>query len=162
MADGMLGSVARKLRMLGFDVKYRREEEDGVLMENCSREGRVLLTSDKRLHEAASRRGIRCVLVKGGKDEDMLLEILTGIGVGSVSGDSPRCTICNGELKLARKDEVRGRVPDGVLKRNDEFYMCKSCGKVYWKGSHWKRMDGLIESLNIRLKETYRVSSTRT
>ena len=152
MADGMLGSVARKLRLFGFDVEYRRDDEDEKLVESCLREGRILLTSDRRLWESANKRGVRALLVSGEDDEDRLFEILSGLGVESVSGDAPRCTVCNGGLVKVEKDELRGKVPDGVLERNDEFYICESCGKVYWRGSHWERIDELIDSLNKRLK----------
>jgi len=152
MADGMLGSVARKLRLFGFDVEYRRDDEDEKLVESCLREGRILLTSDRRLWESANKRGVRALLVSGEDDEDRLFEILSGLGVESVSGDTPRCTVCNGRLVKVEKEEIRGKVPDGVLERNDEFYMCESCGKVYWRGSHWERIDELIDSLNKRLK----------
>ena len=152
MADGMLGSVARKLRMLGFDVDYRRDDKDEELMEECSKDGRKLLTSDKMLYETAKRRGIEALLVAGEDEEDELFQILSWLGVESVSGDSPRCTVCNGELEPVGKEEVKGKVPDGVLERNDEFYICKSCGKIYWRGSHWKRMEELIRRLNKRLK----------
>ena len=152
MADGMLGSVARKLRLFGFDVEYRRDDEDEKLIESCLREGRILLTSDRRLWGSASKRGVRALLVSGEDDEDRLFEILSGLGVESVSGDTPRCTVCNGRLVKVEKEEIRGKVPDGVLERNDEFYVCESCGKVYWRGSHWERIDELIDSLNRRLK----------
>ena len=152
MADGMLGSVARKLRLFGFDVEYRRDDEDEKLVESCLKEGRILLTSDRRLWESANKRGVRALLVSGEDDEDRLFEILSGLGVESVSGDTPRCTVCNGRLVKVEKEDIRGKVPDGVLERNDEFYICESCGKVYWRGSHWERIDELIDSLNKRLK----------
>ena len=31
-------------------------------------------------------------------------------------------------------------VPDGVIEKQDEFWACSRCGKVFWQGSHWDKV----------------------
>lgn len=41
-------------------------------------------------------------------------------------------------------------IPEGVLMKNDVFYVCELCGKVYWDGSHLDkvlagRLQGIVQ-----------------
>ena len=48
-----------------------------------------------------------------------------------------RCAVCNGRgYALVSKEEAtaRGDCPPEVLASIDEFYACRSCGKLYWEG----------------------------
>ncbi|MEM2126649.1 MAG: Mut7-C RNAse domain-containing protein, partial [Candidatus Bathyarchaeia archaeon] len=56
-----------------------------------------------------------------------------------------RCPICGAELKAADREAVRGKVPTRTLKAYEDFWICTSCGQVYWKGSHWKSILEMVE-----------------
>ncbi len=45
----MLGSLARWLRILGYDTAYDNRIEDDDIIERCLRESRIALTRDRRL-----------------------------------------------------------------------------------------------------------------
>jgi uncharacterized protein len=38
------------------------------------------------------------------------------------------------------KEEVRSHVPPRALVVFNEFHSCAHCERVYWKGSHYRRM----------------------
>jgi uncharacterized protein with PIN domain len=53
VADGMLGSLTRWLRMLGQDIVYSVKLGDSQLLELAKREERALLTKDCELYKRA-------------------------------------------------------------------------------------------------------------
>ena len=143
IADGMLGTTARKLRILGFDTTYEASLPDQDLMKLALESGRTLLTGDHQLFVTAKSSGAKAVLVHGQSEEARLYEILQKCGLGKIRMDSlvSRCSICNGTL-----------VGNGVSMNNyGEVFSCTSCGKKYWKGSHWNKINSLFESVNALL-----------
>jgi Mut7-C RNAse domain-containing protein len=54
-----------------------------------------------------------------------------------------RCLRCNEELEEANRESLNGRVPGEY----DRFWTCRQCDHVYWQGSHWRRMHGLVDEL---------------
>lgn len=142
VADAMLGSLARKLRILGFDTHYYREGDDNGIIRLAVDEGRVILTADEPLVSLAIRRGATAVLLSERTDFarlKALTEWAEALGVFFEKG-GPRCSICNGVLTRVPKSVVAGKVPSSVASRHRIFYRCDSCGKVYWKGGHWKKL----------------------
>lgn len=150
----MLGSLARKLRIFGFDTVYFDEGGDDALEALAEREKRVILTSDKPLFRHSQGRGLQAFLVEGRTDRARLLsvqrqarpEMVFRVGKGRAS----RCAVCNGELEVIRKREAAGMVPAKVLARHRLFYRCKSCARWYWRGKHWARLRRLSYSLKTK------------
>jgi uncharacterized protein with PIN domain len=142
VADAMLGSFARKLRVLGFDTIYYKTGGDAGIMRIASAEGRVILTADRQLASRTSRGRTRIILVSGRNDAARLrnLKIRAGEFGLTLERGNPFCSVCNGELTEAGKLEVADRVPRSVASRHRLFYRCRNCGKLYWKGGHWKKL----------------------
>jgi uncharacterized protein with PIN domain len=142
VADAMLGSLARKLRILGFDTVYYRSGSDAGVVTLVIEEGRVLLTADRDLASLAERRGAASILLSG-KSDAARLRSLRGaaerLAMTLERGES-RCAVCNGDLAVVLKSELEGKLPQPIRARHRLFYTCESCGKVYWKGSHWKKL----------------------
>lgn len=145
IADGMLGKLARWLRLAGHDVTYvgdfgvPADEQDDVLLERAKLGRRVLLTCDLVLHRRAKRAGIRSAYVESDDVVKQLVEVSKRCGRKiRIEPESSRCPTCNGSLGPASKGEIKGIVPASVLKAQREFWRCKNCGKVYWQGTHWK------------------------
>lgn len=134
VADSMLGKLARFLRMLGQDVLFFRDAQDPFLLYTAKETGRILVTRDRGLYRDALRVGVKAVLVRSNHVKEQLRELLEATGF--VPARPERCIVCNGPLKKVDRCEIEGLVPDFVLYRNSEFFMCGSCGKVYWQGSH--------------------------
>ncbi|MDG7013414.1 MAG: Mut7-C RNAse domain-containing protein [Nitrososphaerota archaeon] len=148
-ADAMLGSLARKLRALGFDTTYYRSGGDAQLVKLAAMEGRVVLTSDRALAGSAMAKGVAAVLLRGGSDSRRLSEIAAAagpLGFELARGD-PFCSLCGGALEMVGKGGVSGKVPAGVQRSHREFFVCVACGQAYWKGSHWKKLRSLAGRL---------------
>jgi uncharacterized protein with PIN domain len=142
VADAMLGSLARKLRAFGFDTAYFKEGEDSELLSLAKSEGRVILTSDRALAHRGNHGGLVTLLVAGKNDSQRLSSVKEGALSRrlSIAHGEPRCSVCNGTLEPKSKSEVEGRVPPSVQKRHRRFYRCTTCGRVYWRGAHWKKL----------------------
>ena len=150
IVDAMLGSLARKLRAFGFDAIYYKTGKDAGLLKLALREGRIILTSDRSLVAPADARGIRTIVLIGDTDGERLGSLAQGAmaaGVNLVRGD-PLCSLCGGELRTVEKREVSGEIPQSVGRRHRLFFRCKSCGQIYWRGSHWKRLMSLARRLD--------------
>jgi uncharacterized protein len=142
VADAMLGSFARKLRVLGFDTIYYKTGSDDGIVRVAASDDRIILTADRQLASRTSSDRIRAFLVSGRNDGARLRDLKTKAkanGLTLEKGD-PLCSVCNGELAEVTKLEVAGRVPRSVESRHRLFYQCRDCGKTYWKGSHWKKL----------------------
>jgi uncharacterized protein len=133
LADEMLGTLARWLRMMGYDTKYARGLLDGEILTLASEEGRIILTRDRQLAERARDHGM---LISSAVPDEQLENVVRAYGLND-DGAMTRCTLCNGQLQLVSKDAIAGKVPERVLSSHDEFYRCPQCGQVYWKGTHW-------------------------
>ncbi len=138
----MLGSLARKLRIFGYDTLYFRTGRDGDLIAQAARERRILVTSDKALSEFASRRGVTAILVNGRRDSRRLADLVEKAMKDGIvlSGGEPRCALCNGNLRRIGRMEAEPNLPRSVIRRHRIFLSCADCGKLYWRGSHWKRL----------------------
>jgi len=147
--DAMLGSLARKLRALGFDAAYYKSGDDTELMELSRREGRIILTADRSLAARADAKGIRALLVTGNSDGKRIGALARGAaarGFILTRGD-PLCSICGGPLRVVARDEISEKVPPSVRRRHRLFFRCSSCGQMYWRGSHWKKLISLARRL---------------
>ncbi len=143
LVDGMLGSLYRKLRILGFDTMYDKESNDTKLVLEAQKEGRILVTSDVRLQQEAKRRGVECVLITTPTDKERLVELFLKIGIKRLNSDTAsRCSSCNGELIPTEEKTREGK----------EIYSCRECGKLYWKGGHWKKLEALFREVGSRLE----------
>ncbi len=151
LADAMLGSLARKLRVFGFDTAYFREGPDSELERLAREEGRILLTSDRRLFADATARGLQTFLVKGRSERARMLSIAdqaTRLSIRLEPG-ATRCALCTGELTPVSKRDLAGRLPESVRRRHRLFYRCAGCDKLYWKGRHWSRLRRLSSILKV-------------
>jgi uncharacterized protein with PIN domain len=150
VVDAMLGSLARKLRALGFDATYYHAGDDLGLLAAARIESRIILTSDRSLASYASSKGHRVILHKGKTDGMRISEIAEAASqwnLALVKGES-LCSKCGGALEKLTKTEVLGLVPHSVSNRHRLFYRCLSCRQVYWRGSHWKKLRSLARRLS--------------
>lgn len=150
VADAMLGSFARKLRVFGFDTVYFRDGADSSLLELARMEGRVVLTSDRVLAATAKKHGVVALMVEGRGDRQRLASLEAAarkVDLLLANGAS-RCTVCNAPLRPVKRADVGPEVPTGVVMRHRAYLRCPDCGKTYWKGSHWKKLRRLSSVLS--------------
>lgn len=142
LVDVMCGSLARYLRMMGHEAAYagdRGLERDDAVTAAARDEGRVVVTRDAALVDAADGDDVDAVLLEARDVVDQLdaLHDATGIDLG-LPEEPSRCSDCNGVL--ARTEERPDHAPDDV----DAVWRCRDCGKRFWRGSHW---DDVAETL---------------
>jgi len=142
-ADEMLGSLARWLRIMGYDTRYFRDREDNEILETSQKEGRVLLTRDREL---ADRAGVGGLYVESDDLTEQLRQLSRVFSL-QLDEERTRCTVCNSPLEEVGPEEVAGLVPEGALKNNDRFFRCTGCGKIYWKGSHWTNIRSRLRDI---------------
>ncbi len=142
IVDAMLGSLARKLRIFGFDTTYYKTGVDSGLLEIAKEERRVILTSDKSLRVRAVRRGMPAIMLSGRTDRERILSLVDEAGkLGySLEAGVPLCALCNGSLSDVKREGVKGLLPSELVAKHRRYYVCNECGKVYWHGSHWSRL----------------------
>ena len=143
--DGHLGRLAAYLRMLGFDTRYQNHADDAVLAEISKDEHRILLTRDQGLlKRSAVTHGY---WVRATAPREQLREIVQRFDLQRLAQPFTRCLSCNGLLRAAPFDEVKGQLPENAARVYHEFWRCTACHKVYWPGSHYQRMTRLIEDM---------------
>ncbi|MCX8182874.1 MAG: Mut7-C RNAse domain-containing protein [Crenarchaeota archaeon] len=143
LVDSMHGYVAKWLRIMGYDTLYLNSVDDEDIVQLALR-GRVLVTSDDELAKIAERKGVEVVLTKGLTEEEVLRLLVERFKLFFHEA-SLRCTVCNGELEPlpAGEAEKNPEVPKNV----GLLWRCKACGKVYWRGSHWRNISRQILKL---------------
>jgi uncharacterized protein with PIN domain len=141
VVDGMLGSLARWLRILGYDADYANQRDDAELVRIARAENRVLLTRDQEL---AGRRGVRALLVESQSLDEQLDQVTAAFPLAA-GAHSSRCPVCNTALIQATPEEVADRVPAYVLAHHRHFQRCPGCGRIYWRGSHWRNMQARLK-----------------
>ncbi|MEO9308562.1 conserved hypothetical protein [Nitrosotalea sinensis] len=151
--DSMLGNLAKKLRILGYDSKYFSTIEDDKLVLIAKNEKRVIITKDEQLAKNAEKQNIMCVLIRGNDELEQVVQINSKIKLGqfSVDTDSSYCIECNGNLEQVEKFRIIGKVPEGVLEREKKFWMCNACKKIYWEGTHFQKLQEFAARLNDRM-----------
>lgn len=157
LTDAMLGRLAEWLRILGYDTLSANDlpfSDDDYLLDIADSEERILLTRDRELFKRAKEENIKAVFVEPQKLEKQLAFLVKN-GVISLEKvpSTERCPRCNGVLKKVPKETVKGHVPSAVYELHDEFWVCSSCGQVYWQGSHWKKMEMFIDKVKGLLEE---------
>jgi len=149
----MLGNLATKLRLLGFDSLYSSSIEDDELLRVAKRENRVIISKDVQLAEKAKKYEIIAISITNGSEIDQFFQINEKIKLGKcvVGGNTSRCPICNGELKHIEKKDVSNKVPSGVFENINDFWICNKCEKIYWEGTHIRNLEKFTAKLNERL-----------
>ena len=143
--DVHLGRLAAFVRMLGFDAVYRSCFQDAELARISARESRVLLTRDRGLlmrNEVALGYWLRST-----DSRLQTAEVVRRFGLAASVRPWTRCMACNAPLQRVAKADVIGRIPPRTAECHEEFSECSGCGRVYWKGSHYERMQRWVEEL---------------
>jgi uncharacterized protein with PIN domain len=139
----MLGTLAKWLRILGYDTCYDTALDDHGLVRLARAEDRVLLTRDREL---ARRRGVRVLLVESEDLDSQVDQVLSRFRLEPDRSFS-RCPICNELLQPIDREAVLPRVPAYVARTHKTFRLCPACQRVYWRGTHWQRMDERLNEL---------------
>lgn len=142
VVDSMLGKVAKWLRVLGFDARYERLTRQKQLDE-YRKEGFWLVTRNRRWYGQP-----KTLWIEANDPKEQFRELVSQVPI------SPqeirflhRCILCNHLLYEIPREQVYGSVPDYVFENNTSFYQCPNCRRIYWSGSHPKRMRSRLREM---------------
>ncbi|WP_135452753.1 Mut7-C RNAse domain-containing protein [Mycobacterium sp. DL99] len=143
--DVNLGRLARLLRLLGLDVWWSNDADDQSLADISVEQQRILLTRDRGL---LKRRAItHGLFVHSQLPEQQTLEVLRRLDLRRRVAPFTRCVRCNGKLAAVPKEAVMERLEPLTRRYYDEFSHCPDCGQIYWPGTHFARLNKLVDRL---------------
>jgi len=143
VADAHVGGLARLLRMAGFDTLYDNGYQDEEIAAIAAHEARTVLTRDREL---LKRREVeRGCYLHAIRPEAQLRELCARLELAPLARPFTLCLHCNLPLRPVAKSDVLERLPESVRASHDAFTACGACGRVFWKGSHYKRMLAMLD-----------------
>jgi uncharacterized protein len=146
LVDHMLGKLAKYLRMLGIDTVYFTQTDLSTLIEKACQEKRIILSRNTKLHKLKHIGSFsNFVFIHDGQPDKQLKEVLEYFKV-HISQEKlfTRCLRCNQKLILVNHEDVKGEAPPYILGIHKKFSLCPQCNKVYWEGTHLKKMKEII------------------
>ncbi len=144
----MLGSLARWLRVLGFDVAYDTALDDAELVALAVHDGRTILTRDRRLVQR--RLAKDHILIDSDDLDRQLLQVVTQAGLAvDPRSTFGRCLDCNGPLEPIPAAAARPWVPPYVARTQERFHRCPSCERIFWRATHVVEMERRLRRLGL-------------
>ena len=136
IVEDSLELVARRLRMLGFDVASAGALALPELLAEAERQGRIALTPSARHPRRYGH--VRVISVPLAHPAAAVRRVVrTCMPAGP---PFTRCPRCNVALEAKSGAEAVGHVPQDVLARVDPSGRCPACGRWFWEGSHTQRV----------------------
>lgn len=148
LCDVHLWKLARRLRLLGFDVDFDENRSDDRLADIAQDEGKILLSRDRGL--LIRKKVARGILIRSTDTEKQVAEVLSRLDLKSKCKPFSRCLLCNGLLtQVSDNDEtfadIKKKIPPRVLAWCRDYHVCRSCGHIYWQGSHYKKLVAMVK-----------------
>lgn len=142
-ADAMLGRLARWLRVLGYDTWYDSMVADPALVRIASEEDRILLTRDR--HLLRELRPERALEVRQDDPLRQLHDVVQALALAPPDALFTRCLLCNALLRELTLAEALPLLPADIVEVPQPVRRCPACGRMYWEGSHVRRMRAALE-----------------
>lgn len=141
LVDQMCGTLAQHLRFCGHDTIYAPDvglETDADIAAAARAQDRIVITRDRALGHAAQR-----AILLDALDIEGQLAAVAAAGVSlELPAEPTRCGRCNGELTRGESPPTADYVPDDL---EVPTFVCPDCDQVFWRGSHWSRVESTIE-----------------
>ncbi len=149
IVDHNVGKLARWLRLMGYDALFFRGENDAELVAIALKEGRVILTRDTRIMQRrlVTRGKLKALLIASDQPQRQIRQLIDSFNLDCRFNPFSLCLECNQPLVERKKAEIEGLVPPYVFKTQEQFRQCPSCGRFYWRGTHWRAMTRRLEGL---------------
>jgi uncharacterized protein with PIN domain len=144
--DVHLGNLARYLRLLGFDTLYRTKDPgDKAIADIAKQTQRIVLTRDIGLLK-------RAVIsyghwIRNTYPKKQLREVIDRYQLQALFSPFTRCMHCNGLIQPIEKSQIQRRIKEGIQRDYNAFWLCTECKNVYWKGSHYDKLDAFVKKL---------------
>jgi hypothetical protein len=149
----MLGTIAKKLRIFGFDCTYSSTIEDDDLILIAKKQNRIVITKDSKLANNARKHDILTVEITTHAEKEQFVEIAKKMGWTEYQFDvtNARCAVCNGILQTVQKSQIVDKVSPKIAQNIKEFWICSDCKHIYWEGTHIRKLEKLIAEINDQL-----------
>lgn len=145
IVDVHLGKLARTLRLLGFNAQFNTSwDDDDIIRLSNSAHGMILTRDIELLKNGDTKYGY---WIRSTDPDQQIKELFQRFSLRNQIKPFSRCMKCNGLLEKVRPDEVEDRIPPKVKKWHSIFYKCSNCGQVYWKGSHFNKLEQKVAAL---------------
>jgi hypothetical protein len=146
LCDAGLGGLARWLRAAGYEARWRADIDDDELLSEARKSSAIMLTTDSILME---RRLLRDGLVPALWLPPILSipeQLALVFREFDLKRGEPRCMSCGGELRRVDKEALRERIPPRTYRWLDEYFVCSRCDRLFWRGTHWERINRELET----------------
>ncbi len=153
----MLVKLGKFMRIIGLDTEIVDNSiADDLVIQQAIEKDRVLVTMDKVLYKRMQKKEQETIFLDADILEAQLIQVLNSLKTVFLIEDidnpisyNSRCSHCNTVLKTIIKREVEGKVLKTTYTSYEDFWVCQNvnCGKIYWRGSHWKGIRKTIANI---------------
>lgn len=147
LCDVHLARLTRYLRMAGIDSRTPHDADDAAIVAQSLDECSTVLTRDRGLLKRA--RIERGYWVRAERPRDQLMEVIHAFQLEGRVRPFSRCMVCNSPVEPVDAGAVAEVLPSRVRASQSDFRRCARCGRVYWRGSHFRRMSMLLARLGL-------------
>ena len=139
--DANVGRLAKWLRAMGYDSLFIPDVDDGELLWIAESQDRIIVTKDRHImrRRVVAAGQVKAVLVSSDDFREQMQQLTETLGLTFRNGFT-LCIECNEPLRRISKEQVGNRVPPFVFSTQHQFNECPGCGKLYWRGTHWRNM----------------------
>ena len=145
VVDCMLGKLAKWLKILGFDALFFSKIEDDELIAIARNQGRILLTKDTGLIQRA--KNVETLFLESEEWQEQIRQVMEHFNLRERVDPHTRCIDCNVVLKNLPKKNAKNLVSAFVFEQADSFALCPNCGRIFWRGTHFKDMEVQIQDI---------------
>jgi uncharacterized protein with PIN domain len=149
VVDHNVGKLARWLRLMGYDARFFRGENDAELVAIALKEGRIIVTRDTRIMQRrlVTKDRLKALLIESDQPERQIRQLIDSLHLDYRFNPFSLCLECNQPLVERKKAELKDLVPPYVFKTQEQFRQCPKCQRIYWRGTHWRAMTKRLEGL---------------
>lgn len=142
--DRDLFPLTKALRMLGLDALSRGDVSLREAVRCAVEERRIWIRKDASA--PSLQYGIRYFLLESENPAEQLDAVEEHCPIREAAEPFSRCLKCNRVLSTLPRSEAKEKVPEKIYATFAEFSRCPNCGRIYWPGSHLKRMREKLKS----------------
>jgi uncharacterized protein with PIN domain len=149
IVDHNVGKLAKWLRLMGYDARVFGGSDDTELVTIALDENRVILTRDTSImkRRLVTKGRLQALLISSDQPEHQIRQVVDSLHLDWSFNPFSLCLECNQPLMERKKSEVKELVPPYVFKTQEQFRQCPACGRLYWRGTHWRAMTRRLEGL---------------
>jgi uncharacterized protein len=149
IVDQNAGKLVKLLRLIGYDTVFFTGVNDTQMVNIALAETRIILTRDTHIRERrlVTTGKVKSILVLSDDSESQIQQVIEELNLLSGIQSFSLCLECNYPLVNIPKDQTEERVPPYVWQTQNEYRECPQCQRVYWKGTHWVRMNSRLSRL---------------